>query len=145
MAQSAMFLARMAAAVGAGQLAVAAQWLVTDLTFTHFVDTVVAKEPLAINAGKCQAIFVSQMAIVAQVEALAGLAAYLAVQRLYLSQQRVPDSIGADLGTAVGNLYRLDQFGLLDDQYVEQGQVDTYLIAFGQVSQFVAALTLHGR
>ena len=65
MAQPAMFAAGVTAAVGAGQLAVMAQRLMANITCAYLMGAIGTKESLAINAGRGQAICMSQMSIVA--------------------------------------------------------------------------------
>jgi hypothetical protein len=50
----------------------AAQRLVTYLALVDFVSALLAKNALAINAGRSQAILVCQVAVVAKIGALAG-------------------------------------------------------------------------
>ena len=65
MAQPAMLPTGVAAAVGAGQLAEMAQRLMANITRAYLMDAIDTKESLAINAGRGQAICMSQMSIVA--------------------------------------------------------------------------------
>lgn len=133
MAQTAMFLAGVTPALRAANLAVTAERLMANVTRPYLMGTVAAEDALAIYTSRGQALFMRQMSILAKVYALARLAAYLAVQRLQLAQQRVPDGVGAGLAAAVGNLHPLDELGLLNDEHVEQGEVDAHLVTFGQV------------
>jgi hypothetical protein len=74
-----VFLAGMAATVTAGQLAVAAKRLVANIATGRLMGTILAKNALAINTGRGQAIFVGQVAVVTEVKALGGAVTHLAL------------------------------------------------------------------
>lgn len=77
-----MFLARMATTITAGQLTMAAEWLMAHNATADFMGTILTKYPLTINTGRGQAIFVGQVTVMAKVEALGRAVTYLALQRL---------------------------------------------------------------
>ena len=78
------------------------------------------------------------MALGAQVEPLARLAAHVAHQRLQAMHQWVPNGRAGDGHATIADVHRQEQLGLDDEQSVDELQFDPQLVSRFDIGQFGA-------